>query len=760
MAFDKTKFIGKFVEEARDHISKINDGLLGLEETPDNMEILNQIFRSAHTIKGSSRILSVKPVTDLTHQMENALDELRNSKIQTSAELFTLLFSATDKVGHMVDELQKSGEIESDGKLICENLERAVKGEAFQAEPGVEKKSAPESFRAPKAKKKPVKQKDSQENKDPSSEKAPETVPMQEVKELVKSKVPVAADTVRVDTDKLDSTIKVMGEIISSQSRLNHGLTELNEISRISQNCLDLINRSIERGSLGNGDGGKMARVAHDLQTKLKQLSLNTRDVLNIHDLLTDDLREKVLKMRMLSLSTVLNSFPRLVRDTATSSGKKIDFIVEGAETELDKKVIEKIGDPLLHMVRNCIDHGIESPEERLNAGKPEKGTVRFSAGYEGGHVLIEVMDDGSGIPLEKIKDKARAKKMFDDETIDGMSKAEITNLIFHPGLSTSPIITDISGRGVGMDVVKECVVEQLKGSIEVESEPNQYTRFVIRIPLTLAILGVLQVALGDDLFAFPLSSITEIIRIPREEIINVVNQRAIRLREQMIPVVELRKILSSKGDNEIPQQEVLIVLLVMGSEKLGVIVDSLISEENVEVKSLPAHMKNIELVAGATISGKSEIIILLHVPRIFELAKQMKEGKPVDKVHKEEEETNYILVVDDSVNTREIEKSILESYGYKVNIASDGMEAMEMIKEFKYNLVVTDVEMPRMDGFTLCEELRKDSRYKMVPVIIVTSRDKPEDKRRGINVGADAYIVKGDFNQSNLLETVQNLIA
>jgi two-component system, chemotaxis family, sensor kinase CheA len=759
LAFDKKKFIGKFVEETREHISKINDGLLALEKNPGDMEILNQVFRSAHTIKGSSRVMSVEPVTDLTHQMENVLDRLRNGEIQTSAQLFTLLFSATDKVGHMVDELLSNDEIVSDGKLICENLERATNEEAFLAEPDTHQKSTPKISASPKTDKKRIKENKSPVKENPSSEEVSETSPWQTVKAPTKQ-TPVATETIRVDIDKLDSTIKVMGEIISSQSRLNHGLTELNEISRISQNCLDLINRSIERGSLGNGDGGKMARVAHDLQTKLKQLSLNTRDVLNIHDLLTDDLREKVLKMRMLSLSTVLNSFPRLVRDTATSSGKKIDFIVEGAETELDKKVIEKIGDPLLHMVRNCIDHGIESPEERLNAGKPEKGTVRFSAGYEGGHVLIEVMDDGSGIPLEKIKDKARAKKMFDDETIDGMSKAEITNLIFHPGLSTSPIITDISGRGVGMDVVKECVVEQLKGSIEVESEPNQYTRFVIRIPLTLAILGVLQVALGDDLFAFPLSSITEIIRIPREEIINVVNQRAIRLREQMIPVVELRKILSSKGDNEIPQQEVLIVLLVMGSEKLGVIVDSLISEENVEVKSLPAHMKNIELVAGATISGKSEIIILLHVPRIFELAKQMKEGKPVDKVHKEEEETNYILVVDDSVNTREIEKSILESYGYKVNIASDGMEAMEMIKEFKYNLVVTDVEMPRMDGFTLCEELRKDSRYKMVPVIIVTSRDKPEDKRRGINVGADAYIVKGDFNQSNLLETVQNLIA
>ncbi|MBT5550942.1 MAG: hybrid sensor histidine kinase/response regulator [Nitrospina sp.] len=759
MAFDKTKFIGKFVEEARDHISKINDGLLGLEETPDNMEILNQIFRSAHTIKGSSRILSVKPVTDLTHQMENALDELRNSKIQTSAELFTLLFSATDKVGHMVDELQKSGEIESDGKLICENLERAVKGEAFQAEPGVEKKSTPESFRAPKAKKKPVKQKDSQEKKDSSSEKAPETVPMQEVKELVKSKVPVAADTVRVDTDKLDSTIKVMGEIMSNQSRLKHGLADLNEINRISQSCLDLINKSIEHGTSGNGEGRKMAMAAHDLQTKIKQLSLNTRDALNIHDLLTDDLREKVLKMRMLSLSTVLNSFPRLVRDIATSSGKKIDFIVEGAETELDKKVIEKIGDPLLHMVRNCVDHGIESPKDRLKAGKPEKGTVRFSAGYEGGHVLIEVMDDGSGIPLEKIKDKARARKMFADKALNEMSETEITNLIFHPGFSTSPIITDISGRGVGMDVAKECIVEQLKGSIQVESKPDQYTRFVIRVPLTLAILGVLQVTLGDDLFAFPLSSITEIIKIPREEILDVVNQRAIRLREQIIPVVELKEILNSPGEKEFPQKEVLIILLVMGSEKLGVIVDSLVSEENVEVKPLPSHMKSIELVSGASISGKNEIIILLHVPRIFELAKQAKEGKHVDKFHKEEEKANYILVVDDSVNTREIEKSILESYGYNVDTASDGMEAMEMVKEFKYDLIVTDVEMPRMDGFTLCEELRKDSRYKLVPVVIVTSRDKPEDKRRGVKVGANAYIVKGDFNQSNLLDTVESLI-
>lgn len=765
MSFDITKFIGKFVEEAREHISIINNGLLGLEESPGEKETLNQVFRSAHTIKGSSRLLNLKPVADLTHQLEDALDSLRNDKIQASGPLFSLLFSAVDEVGRMVDEVQENGDIKSEAKFVCENLERAVKGETFLAKPEKE----PDTKEAP-APKEPEKEPDTEEAsapKEPAKEsgaekpsKAPEAPARQPEKKTPRKTAAAPAETIRIGADKLDSAIKVMGEIVSNQSRLKYSLSSLDEIHEISQSCLNFINSFIENGAPKNGGGERMAAAAHGLEAKIRQLLLNTRDVLNINGLLTDDLREKVLRMRMLSLSSVLDSFPRLVRDTATSLGKKVDLVIDGADTELDKKVIEKIGDPLLHIVRNCVDHGIEMPEDRRKAEKPEKGTLRISVYYEGGHTVIEVADDGAGIPLEKIKEKARARKMYDKETLDAMSDAEVIDLIFHPGFSTSAIITDLSGRGVGMDVVKDCIVEQLKGTVQVESKTGQHTRFKIRVPLTLAILGVLQVALAGSLFAFPIGSIVEIIKVSREEIIDVVNQQAINVRDQLLPVVDLGKILGLSDDgSRVQEKEVLVVLLIMGNEKLGVIVDTLVSEDNVEMKPLPAHMKNINLVSGATISGKNEIILLLHVPRIFDLAKQAKTEKRAGQAPKSGKKGNNILVVDDSVNTREIEKSILESYGYQVDTASNGAEAFDKTKESQYDLIVTDVEMPVMDGFSLCSKLRNEPKHEQVPVIIVSSRDKPEDKKRGIEVGANAYIVKGDFRQTKLLDTVQSLL-
>lgn len=749
MAFDKSKFIGKFVEEARDHISKINDGLLALEKNPRETESLNQIFRSAHTIKGSSRIMSFTRISELTHKLEDALGALREEKIEPSAPLFSLLFATTDRVSLMIDEVQKDGDVSSDGTLFCENLERAILGEPFSARQDDHTRTpSPKAEAIPATSKTDEHALPKSEEKLPQAKDAPHSEPQ-------KTAAPV--ESIRVGADKLDNTIKVMGEILSNHNLMKHSLSELDFLKTASQACVEQLTKLFGDGVKRNPETDQLITKVGNLHLKIKKLASKTRDTLNLQDLLTDDLRDKVLRMRMLPLSTVLDSFPRLVRDISINSGKEIDFKVEGTETELDKKIIEKIGDPLLHMIRNSIDHGIESPDDRRKNGKPAKGNIHISASYEGGYALIQVIDDGGGIPVEKIKEKALQRKLYTEDVLNAMPRSQIMNLIFQPGFSTSPIITDLSGRGVGMDVVKETIIEQLKGSIQTESEEGQYTRFTLRVPLTLAILRVLIVALAEDLFAFPLSSITEIIKISVDDIIDVVNQKAIRLREKIIPLVNLSRILELPQGEQTP--ETLVVLLAMGSEKLGVMVDTLISEENIEIKPLPGHMKNIEVIAGASISGKSEIISLLHVPKIFELAKHVKERQPFDHAFPEEKQPRHILVVDDSVNTREIEKSILESYGYEVDIACDGENALEKTSEVLYDLVVTDIEMPRLDGFSLCERLRKDERYKMVPIIIVSSRDKPEDKRRGIEVGADAYIVKGHFDQSNLLDTVQNLL-
>ena len=749
MAFDISKFIGKFSEEAGEHITKINSFLLEFEKDPSNLDLLNQVFRSAHTIKGSSKILQLNNISEVAHKLEDVLDAVRSKKISPSNDLFSILFRSVDLISEMVKKTV-AGQIDvQDEKGVGNELEGLLEGKPVKEAKPISPE--PKETKKNKSQNKGSKKK---EKKTPEKPSAPNS------KERAKKATETSApeESIKVQTRKLDDSIKVMGEILSNHGRMKQGLIDLEEILKISKHFLDNL-KSFESVSSDNNGSVSLPflETSRLLHTKIKEHSSNMRDVMNIHGLLTEDLREKVLQLRMMPLSSAVETFPRLVRDLSQSSGKEIDFIMEGIETEMDKRVIEKIGEPLLHMIRNSVDHGIEQPEERESLGKPRKGTIKVSARYEGGNVHIEISDDGGGIILEKVRKKVLQRNLLPQEELAQMSDSEITNLIFEPGFSTSPIITDISGRGVGMDVVKVNIVEQLRGSIQTETDPGKGTRFIIRVPLTLAVMRILLFSISNILFGFPVSSIREIVRIQKSEIIDVVNKKAIRLRDQIVPITDLKKIINLPQQDEKDPENVIILLLAMGNESIGVLIDNLISEEDMEVKPLPEHMKNSELASGATITGRGDVVILLHAPKIMEKSKTHHEikqaGKPVIK------EKQRILVVEDSVSTREIEKNILESYGYRVDIASDGLEGLEKTKKVKFDLVLTDIEMPRMDGFSLVEKLRSDEDYKHVPVIIVSSRDREEDKRKGIEVGADAYIIKGNFDQSNLLATIQSLI-
>lgn len=760
MAFDKKKFVARFAGEAKDHIAMLNDAFLKLEKDPDNMEILNLVFRSAHTIKGSSRVLSLNDITNLAHKLEDTLDALRNKRISHSKQLFNLLFKSVDMLGSIIEQVQAGEAITIDTKQMCEELALATAGapkpggnEILQklAPTNAEAKPSVEATSSATAKESPKNEKSAEPIVAPSHSESGEK-PGSPAK---------SEETVRLTISKIDETIKLMGEIISNNSRIKLNLTHLDALKSVVSKLFE-IGQDLESSDKYSSDPliKEVVSMSQQLDVTTKQLEESTKDTLNMQTLLSGELRERVLKMRMFPLATVIDSFPRMVRDMCSTTGKAVSFIVDGAETELDKKVIEKIGDPLLHIVRNCFDHGIEHPEERTKKGKPEMGAIKLSAYYEGGNVLIEVSDDGGGIPIEKIKERAILKKLHDRETLDSMPEKEIINLIFRPGFSTSAIITDLSGRGVGMDVVKENIVEHLKGSIEIKTAEGKGSTFSIRIPVTLAIVRVLFVVISGFKAAIAVNSINEVLKVSRKDIIEVVNKRAIRLREQIIPVFNIETTLNLSEKKQIQKSpDVYIVMLSLGNEKLGLIVDSLINEEDIVMVPLPKHMEKIDLVAGVTLVGKDEIVVLFHIPKVFALSKRIYEEKSIDLSSEKEKKEQYILVVDDSLSTREIEKSILESYGYKVDLASDGMEGLEKAQEFHYDLVITDVEMPRMDGFSLTENLRKRNDYKHTPVIIVTSLDKESDKRRGIQVGANAYIVKGSFDQSNLLGTVQSLI-
>ncbi len=785
MAFDKKKFIHKFVDEANDHIDRLNEGLVSLESNPGDEETVSEIFRSAHTIKGSSRILGLISISVVAHKLEDALSALRDGKISQSKVLFNLLFKAADLISEFVQRVQEGEEVEDDTTEICERLEKAALGEledeavtepppekivekAEEKESSFNKIEKEESLEeeTPVVKTTTEQVSLKKESSPPSDVSVPKDVSVspsspkpQAQKPLKKPRV---SETVRVKTEKLDETVNLMGEIVSNHIRLKQNWVDINEIGKVSKKYLETFSGfTYEDGKLSSEDSRDLFEQFQGIYGKLRQLSVWTKDVLNFQTLLTDQLREKVLKMRMLPLSTVLDAFPRMVRDISSTCNKEVNFLVEGGETELDKKIIEKIGDPLLHMIRNSVDHGIEAPADRIRDGKPEAGTIRLKASYEGGNVLLELRDDGRGIPLRKIKEKALAKKMFGEEMLNNMTENEIVNLIFRPGFSTSAAITDVSGRGVGMDVVRENIVMNLKGSIQVETVEGKGTCFFIRLPLTLAVMRVLLISVSNHKFALPLDSVKEIVKASKEQIIKVVDKRAISLRDEIIPIVNLDFALDLPVKSNGQSEEVNIVLVEMGNECLGLVVDTILSEEDMEIKSLPNHMKNNEIVSGVTLSGKNEVVLALHVPKLFFIAKDENPDKltPESEVNFIEEQKHNILVVDDSESAREVQKSILESFGYKVALAVDGVDGYKVAQEKQFDLVISDIEMPRMNGFEFIKKLKMEDSYRHTPVIVVSSRNEELYKRKGMQAGADAFIVKSGFDQSKLLKMVQNLI-
>lgn len=780
MAFDKAKFITRFVDDSRDSIKKINNWLLCLEKTPDDSEAMNEVFRSVHSIKGASNMLKFESLAKISHKLEDALDSLRKEKIEHSKGLSDLLFKGTDIIAEMIEQVADGKEDTIEIEDICKELEIAAQGktketsilntedlrpiDAKSAKAATEQEVVPDTEVILKEL-----ELTSAKVSKPASDKIKPQLPETDIgekgpsrdekKPAAKSAGQKADETIRISAIKLDETIKLMEEMVSLQSRTKQRLSDINEVNKLSKKNMEFINHILSNGDFSSNNGNKdeIIQTAQLLHQKLKQQMSSSRDDVNLQEILTGELQEKALRMRMMPISSVFDTFSRPVRDITASFGKKINLIIKGDDTELDKKIIEEIGGPLMHMLRNSIDHGIEAPEERLKKGKSETGTINLTASYEGGHVLIELSDDGGGVPIDKIKEKALQRKLASEERLATMSESEIVDFIFVPGFSTSSIITDISGRGVGMDVVKNNIVDRLSGSIQTKTKEGEGTTFLIRLPLTLRIMGVVSVAVSDMIFAIPGNSISEILRIPKAGLIDVVDKKAIRLREQIIPVAELQSLLNLPGKRKTTEEELLILMVFMGNEQLGLIVDSIIGNEDVVIKPLPTHMQNIQWVSGVTISGKNELISILHVPTIIDAAKEMKEERRFEKAG--DKKAIHILLAEDSFSTGEIEKSILESYGYKVDIAVDGQEALEKAMEYKYDVVITDIEMPRLDGFSLTEKLRKESEYEHIPIIIVTSRDKEEDKKRGVRVGADAYIVKSAFDQSNLLETIQNLV-
>lgn len=764
---DMKEIMEDFLIEAFELIEQIDHDLVELEANPEDLELLNRIFRVAHTVKGSSSFLNFDVLTELTHHMEDVLNKARKGELKITPDIMDVVLESVDMMKGLLESIRDNGSDAAAGidiKNICASLTQISEGEAPSAAA-----EAPAATPAPEPVKEP-------EPAMPAEEAAPEVSDAElsklsdseveaEIERLLKVRkaedqarraskgiAPKSPEEIAPATSaapapapkpapsrERDADKKVPAA--SSSSAVAQEQTIRVEVKRLDH-LMNLIGELV----LGKN---RLLKIYDDVEERYEgeKFLEELNQVVSSLSLVTTDIQLAVMKTRMLPIAKVFNKFPRMIRDLSRELGKQIDLEISGEETELDKSIVEEIGDPLVHIIRNSCDHGIEDPETRKAMGKPEKGLVQLKAYNEGNHIVVEIVDDGKGLDADMLKAKSIEKGIITEREADAMSEKEAFGLIFKPGFSTAAKVTNVSGRGVGMDVVKTNI-EKLNGIIDIESEVGKGTVMKLKIPLTLAIIQSLLVGTQEEFYAIPLASVLETVRVPIDDIYTIDGKNVLRLRDEVLSLVRLSDVF---GVNKVFDggDQTYVVIIGVAEAKLGIIVDTLVGQEEIVIKSMGDYLQNIPGIAGATIRGDGRVTLIIDVGAMMEMAKDIKvniRAEMEDSTKAKEKPSDYkVLIVDDSKMDRTIMQKSLEPIGVTIIEATNGVEALNIIKsgEHAFDAVLIDIEMPRMDGYTLAGEIRKYSKYRTLPLIAVTSRTSKTDRLRGVEVGMTEYITK-----------------
>lgn len=771
-----------FLVEAFELIEQLDQDLVELESNPEDLELLNRIFRVAHTIKGASSFLNFDVLTHLTHHMEDVLNKARHGELVLTPNIMDVVLESIDlmksilgqirdtssdegfKVDDCVNRLKAcvSGDIVSDTTSTKEDIVQEDIVEEPLIEPDYENLSEEEVEAEIERllKLRQAEDKAKREAKANSSEESPASKPATSAP-VATTPPPKPRASKKIDDDDDDDSsngdAKAASPTKKNQApeqtirvdvkRLDHLMNLIGELV-LAKNRLIKINDDVEERYEG--------------EAFLEELN----QVVSIVSLVTTDLQTAVMKTRMLPIGKVFNKFPRMIRDLGRELNKKIDLEIYGEETELDKSIVEEVGDPLVHIIRNSCDHGIEPPAIRLQKGKNETGVIKLKAYNEGNQIIIQIDDDGKGLDPEMLKAKSLEKGIITEKEADAMSDKEAFGLIFKPGFSTATVVTNVSGRGVGMDVVRTNI-EKLNGIIDIDSQVGVGTSMKLKIPLTLAIIQALLVGVQEEFYAIPLASVLETVRISKDEVYTVEGRSVMRLREDVLALVHIGDIFEVERimDNS---EYAYVVVLGLGTSKLGLIVDTLIGQEEIVIKSLGEFLKGINGIAGATIRGDGNVTLIVDVLALMEIAKSVKKSAISDtseeqkllKLEKTKASDYTIMIVDDSKTDRGIMRKSLEPLGVSIVEAADGQEALGILKQGDYNFdaMLIDIEMPRMDGYTLAMEIKKYNKYKNMPLIAVTSRTSKSDRMRGVESGMVEYITK-PYSPDYLMSVVQRNI-
>lgn len=764
------KLLATFRVEAGEHLQAMFAELDRLEKTPAGEQwsaAVEIIYREAHSLKGAARAVNFVELESLCHALESVFAGLKGNRIAAAPPLFDLLHQALDAVGGMLarDASKKSGARDPAIAALVRQLEAAAEDPASRAGKDAAESPLPVTVSPPSA-----------------APAAAETAAGDGVSQQIHGS---GGGTIRVHTEKLDIVMRQTEELLAPRLAAGQRAAELRESAaalaawkRARARVAPAV-RAIERHLAHPVNGNGAASGRRDLNQLLEYLEAESvllgslgdrlakleRSAGHDHRALTgmvDSLLHGVREMHMLPCSSVLESFPRLVRELTRDQGKQAELVIRGGEIEIDRRILEEMKDPLIHLLRNCIDHGIEKPALRGQRAKPPQGTLTIAITHrDSSKVEILVSDDGAGIDAARLKTAALRLALVSAEELERLEERELLAFSFRSGVSTSPIITELSGRGLGLAIVRERV-ERLGGTVAVETQPGTGTSFRMVLPLALATFRGVLVRSGDRLMAIPALSVDRMVRVARQDIRTVKNRETIPVGGQAVALVRLDDVLElpRQGVTSETADHVQAVVISLGGECIAFQVDAVLGEQEVLVKGLGPQLARVRNIAGASVLGTGQVVPVLNVHDLMKSAAQARAPlapAPVDTPVAGEKRS--ILVVEDSITSRALLKNILESSGYDVTTAVDGIDAYTTLKTAKFDLVVSDVEMPRMDGFDLTAKIRADKKLSALPVVLVTALGLREHRERGIDVGADAYIVKGNFDQGNLLEVIRQLI-
>jgi len=722
----RKKLLEMFRVEAGEHAAAISSGLIELEKAELTEEargkILETVYRDAHSLKGAARAVDIGAIESICQRLETVFAAWKRGEIDVSGRLFDLLHRSVDAVDGFARSAGSgiSGSGSHRAAEIARSLEDFMLGRA-DSSPSENQENTPEEGIAPEDYR--------------SVRPAPEP-PGPE------------GGTVRVSSAKMDSLLIRAEELLFVKNAFRHLCAGIGEAGAALR---------------GRGKEERPEEVVNTLRHRLDSLGKQARSDAWIAGGMADALLDDMKKAVMLPFSHILEILPKIARDLSREQAKEVGVTIDGKEIEIDKRILEEMKDPFVHILRNCVDHGIETPPEREKAGKPRAGKIEISISQRSGNrVGISISDDGRGIDAAKVRATAVKTGILSPGEAAILTDEETIPVVFRSGVSTSPIITEISGRGLGLAIVRE-KVEALGGTASIDSSPGKGSTLRILLPVTLATFRGILVHAGGHAFLLPIMKVERALRVKREEIRTAENRETVTYDREALSLVRLRDVLELPqgrgGDGASPFTKV--VILSHGGNRIAFAVDEIGGEQEVLLKGFGKPLLRVRNVAGATILGGGNVVPVLHVADLMKSATRVA-GRAGESLagsgEGETAERKAILVVEDSITSRTLLKNILEAAQYRVTTAVDGVEAMTQLKTESVDLVVSDVEMPRMDGFALTAKIREDRKLSNLPVVLVTALESREDRERGIDAGANAYIVKSSFDQSNLLGVIRRL--